>query len=79
MIGHGVRPGGGSVKRIICPQCGRDLGPRQPLPHTLAFCRACGIWINNEGQAQPQHISGVLAKVMGDIKAKHETNKKVVA
>jgi len=45
------------------------LGPRQPLPHTLAFCRACGIWINNEGQAQPQHISSVLAKVMAGLAA----------
>ncbi len=68
-----------SVGRIICERCGRDLGPTQPLPHTLAFCRHCGIWIDNEGKTQPRHISGVVAKVMGDIKAKRKAKRRVAA
>jgi len=39
-------------ERIICPKCGRDLGPKQPLPHTLTLCKACHLWVNNEGKEQ---------------------------
>ena len=68
-----------SVGRIICERCGRDLGPTQPLPHTLAFCRHCGVWVNSEGQAQPRHVSGVVAKVMAELAVKHRRARKKVA
>ena len=68
-----------SVERIICNHCGRDLGPKQPLPHTLAFCRHCGVWVNSEGQAQPRHVSGVVAKVMAELAVKHRHARKKVA
>ena len=68
-----------SVERIICNHCGRDLGPKQPLPHTLAFCRHCGVWVNSEGQAQPRHVSGVVAKVMAELAVKHRRARKKVA
>ena len=53
-----------SVERIICNHCGRDLGPKQPLPHTLAFCNHCGVWINSEGKALPRRISEAIPKAM---------------
>jgi len=68
-----------SVERIICNHCGRDLGPKQPLPHTLAFCRHCGVWVNSEGQAQPRHVSGVVAKVMAELAVKRRRARKKVA
>jgi len=68
-----------SVERIICNHCGRDLGPKQPLPHTLAFCRHCGVWVNSEGQAQPRHVSGVVAKVMAELAVEHRRARKKVA
>jgi len=37
-------------KRVICPVCGNDLGPRQPLKDTLTGCRRCHIWVNNAGE-----------------------------
>jgi len=37
-------------ERIICPKCGRDLGPIQPLEHSLTKCLKCKIWVNNEGK-----------------------------
>lgn len=37
-------------ERIICPKCGRDLGPIQPLEHSLTKCIKCKIWVNNEGK-----------------------------
>jgi len=39
-------------ERIICPKCGRDLGPIQPLEHTLTLCKACRLWVNNGGKEQ---------------------------
>lgn len=37
---------------IVCPKCGTYLGPKQPLPHTLTLCKACHLWVNNEGKEQ---------------------------
>ena len=36
--------------RVICPKCGADLGPEQPLKGTLTGCRHCHLWITNKGE-----------------------------
>ena len=36
-------------KRIICPICGNDLGPKQKQS-TLTGCRRCRVWVNNAGE-----------------------------
>lgn len=36
--------------RVICEKCGHDLGPVQPLPDTLTFCRICRTWVGNDGR-----------------------------
>lgn len=38
------------VGRIVCEKCGGDLGPKQPLPDTLTFCRTCHLWVGNDGR-----------------------------
>jgi len=64
------------MKRITCPTCGRDLGPVQPLSHTLTLCRHCGLWVDNEGRPQPRHVSEIIPKVMAELAAKHNRVKK---
>ena len=41
--------------RVICPKCGNDLGPVQPLQNTLTGCRKCHIWVNNAGEVVDPH------------------------
>lgn len=41
--------------RVICPKCGDDLGPQQPLKGTLTGCRKCHIWVNNAGEVVDPH------------------------
>ncbi len=36
-------------KRVICPKCNADLGPRQKQS-TLTGCRRCRVWVNNAGE-----------------------------
>ena len=36
--------------RVVCPKCGADLGPVQPLIGTLTGCRRCHVWVNNTGE-----------------------------
>ena len=36
-------------KRVICPVCGDDLGPRQ-TQSTLTGCRRCRVWVNGKGE-----------------------------
>jgi len=67
------------MKRITCPNCGRDLGPSQPLPHTLAFCKVCHLWVDNRGRPQPRHVSEVIPKVMAELAAKRRRARKKVA
>jgi len=62
--------------RITCPECGNDLGPRQPLPRTLTLCKRCNLWVDNQGRPQPRHISEILPKVMAGLAAKHEKAKR---
>ena len=31
--------------RVFCPQCGKDLGPVQPLPSTKVKCPKCNKWV----------------------------------
>ncbi len=42
-------------KRVTCPICGDDLGPRQPLQSTLTGCRRCRVWVNNAGEVVDPH------------------------
>ncbi len=62
--------------RITCPECKRDLGPKQPLPHTLTLCKHCGLWIDNEGRAQPRHVGEIIPKVMAELAARNDKAKK---
>jgi len=41
-------------KRIICPICGNDLGPKQKQG-TLTGCRKCRVWVNNVGEVVDPH------------------------
>jgi DNA-directed RNA polymerase subunit M/transcription elongation factor TFIIS len=41
--------------RVICPKCGNDLGPVQPLQNTLTGCRKCRVWVSNTGEAVDPH------------------------
>ncbi|HQA36696.1 MAG TPA: hypothetical protein PKY47_04940 [Acetomicrobium sp.] len=43
-------------ERIICPKCGSDLGPIQPLRHSLAKCLKCKLWVNNQSQESSRSI-----------------------
>jgi len=41
-------------KRVICPVCGDDLGPKQKQG-TLTGCRKCRVWVNNVGEVVDPH------------------------
>lgn len=34
---------------IICPRCGKDLGPQQEIRGALTRCLVCGIWVTGAG------------------------------
>lgn len=36
-------------KRVTCPKCGDDLGPRQ-THSTLTGCRRCRVWVDSKGE-----------------------------
>lgn len=33
------------TERALCPECGRDLGPVQPLPSAKVKCPKCKKWM----------------------------------
>ena len=41
-------------KRVTCPKCGNDLGPKQKQG-TLTGCRKCRVWVNNGGEVVDPH------------------------
>ena len=57
--------------RVVCPKCGADLGPVQPLIGTLTGCRKCHVWVNNAGdrRAGTPEFAG-HANLKGEIKHK---------
>lgn len=66
--------------RVICPKCGADLGPEQPLKGTLTGCRRCHLWVNNAGEVVKDTYGHFKAwqRRKEQLKHKKEQHKKYV-
>jgi len=66
-------------KRVICPKCNADLGPRQKQS-TLTGCRRCRVWVNNAGEIvkDPHEHFKAWQRHKEQLKHEREQHKKYV-